>query len=65
MTRRAVLIAAAPQLLRSQPDQWHELADVWNPFAEKLNQGVLDLKMWKRVVRQVERIEGKSCPANK
>jgi hypothetical protein len=62
--RRAIpLILALPQLLAQglQSDVWTELKDVWNPFAEKMNKGVLDLKQWKKVVREVDKIEGRNC----
>lgn len=59
--KRRTLLLALPQLLAQQWDPWRELAAVWNPFAEKLNAGVLDLKLWRKVVKQVERIEGRAC----
>ena len=60
MTRR-VLILAVPQTIVGQADPFDELAKVWNPFAQKRNAGVLDLKLWKKVVAQVDRIEGRNC----
>lgn len=42
-------------------DPWQRLAEAWNPFAEKLNKGLVDLAKWKQVVRAVERIQGVSC----
>lgn len=63
MTRRC-LVLALPQVIQQaiQPyDQFRELEKVWNPFAERLNQGVLDLKQWKRVVDVVNRIDGRKC----
>lgn len=61
--KRRDLILAVPQAVIPQPrgDQWDELQVVWNPFAEKMNRGVLDAKLWKRVVAQVDRIEGRKC----
>ena len=67
MRRRAFLAAALfpasipAQQMALQQDQWQDLARVWNPFAEKMNRGVFDLKLWQKVVKQVERIEGKGC----
>lgn len=29
--------------------KWRELADVWNPFVYKLNEGVFDVKLWNKV----------------
>jgi hypothetical protein len=52
---------AVPQVVADPLDQWQQLAAVWNPFAEKLNGGVLDLKAWKKVVQAVERIQGAKC----
>jgi hypothetical protein len=57
--QRRALLLALPQLVAPAPDQWDELRKVWNPFAEKMNRGVLDLKAWKRVVAAVEKIERK------
>lgn len=72
VSRRALLFAlpaiAAGQITQPQgivqpqaSDPWQELASAWNPFAEKLNKGVCDLKQWKKVVQAVERIEGRNC----
>lgn len=64
VTRRSLIaaLAIAPQLRAQSIDQlqWRELADVWNPFAEKLNSGVFDLKLWKKVLQKIHSIEGKS-----
>ena len=57
---RRTLILAVPQIL-DPSDPWQRLAAVWNPFAEKINQGVVDLKMWKKVVAAVDRIEDRKC----
>ncbi len=60
MTRRTLLIA--PILLAQDAyDPWGDLARVWNPFAAKLNAGVVDLAAWKKVIRQIERIQGAAC----
>jgi hypothetical protein len=63
--RRALLLplAALPLAAQWTPaepdplDPWQQLASVWNPFAEKLKHGVVDVKLWKKVVAQVDRIE--------
>jgi hypothetical protein len=63
MTRR-VAILALPQVVNQglqQFDQWNELSEAWNPFADKMNHGVLDMKQWKRVVKVIEKIEGCKC----
>lgn len=60
MTRRA-LVLAVPQVALRQFDQWDELQRAWNPFAEKLNNGVLDLKQWQKVVTVVMKIDGRRC----
>jgi len=59
---RRTLILAAPQAALAQrlvDDQWDELARAWNPFAEKLNKGIVDVKLWRKVISVVNRIEGK------
>lgn len=61
MTRRT-LILAIPQLLAAQQDDpWKRLEDVWNPFALKMNKGIVDLAQWKKIVREVEKIQGATC----
>jgi hypothetical protein len=59
MNRRTLLLAIPQAFAQQPPDQWETLRNVWNPFAEKLNGGVLDLKLWRKVVAQVNRIEGR------
>ena len=59
MTRRT-LILAAPQIV-PRDDPWGEYAEAANAFAEKFNQGVLDLKRWRAVLAAIDRIEGKTC----
>jgi hypothetical protein len=41
--------------------KWQELADAWNPFASKMNNGVFDVKLWAKVVKSVNAIDGKGC----
>ena len=57
---RRTLILALPQLL-PMPDPWKDLGEAWNPFAEQMNKGVLDVKLWKKVLRAIDRIEGRNC----
>ena len=59
MTRRT-LILAAPQIVAAD-DAWGEYAKVHNAWAEKFNEGVLDLKKWRAVLNAIDRIEGKTC----
>ncbi len=59
MTRRA-LILAVPQLV-AQDDPWYEYALAHNAWAAKFNEGVLDVKRWRKVLRAIDRIEGRSC----
>lgn len=59
--RRRELILAIPQAILRQPDQWDELAQAWNPFAEHMNRGVLDVKLWRKVVAAVDHIEARKC----
>jgi hypothetical protein len=42
-------------------DPWNRLQEVWNPFAQKLNKGELDVKQWHKVVSAVEAIDGRKC----
>jgi len=58
MTRRK-LILAVPQIMADDP--WGEYAAAQNAFAEKFNEGILDLKRWRRVLNAIDRIEGKTC----
>ena len=60
MTRRAVILAL-PQAAFKRQDDWTDLQKLWNPFAEKLNAGVVDLKQFEKVVRQMNRMAGKTC----
>ena len=62
MTRR-VIVLALPQAVQQafEQDQWAELAQVWNPFAQQMNRGVLDLKQWKKVTAVVRKIDGERC----
>lgn len=60
MTRRALLLAV-PQVVLRQQDDWVDFQKLWNPFAEKLNAGVLDAKLLEKVVREINRIAGKTC----
>jgi len=65
VTRR-VAVLALPQLIAQsaqQWDQWHALEAVWNPFAEKLNRGVLDVQLWHKVVVAIVKIDGRECKA--
>ncbi len=56
MTRRMlVLLLFAPALTLALPtdaDVWARFAEVWNPFAAKLNTGVFDVKLWKEVKKR-------------
>jgi hypothetical protein len=66
-TRRPLLAAVASAIAAgplsagefAAEDPWTRLAYFWNPFADRLNHGVLDLKAWKRFVQEVDRIEGR------
>ena len=60
MSRRVLILAIPAAALGQSPDLWKQLADVWNPFAEKINHGVVDLKLWKKVVAAIDRIEGRN-----
>lgn len=60
-TRRTMLLAMPQVVADSGLDPWQQLAQAWNPFAEAMNKGVVDLAKWKKVVRAVERIQGASC----
>lgn len=60
MMRRTLLLAI-PQVLLAQDGPWQQLAQVWNPFAEQLNKGVLDLKLWKHVLVAIDRVDGRHC----
>ena len=63
MTRRTLILAIPQALSQGISDPWRDLAEVWNPFAEQINKGILDLKQWKKVLRAVDRIEGRTCKA--
>lgn len=57
ISRRAALLFAM-QIGLDQQDDWAAFRDVWNPFAEKLNKGVFDNKLWQKVRREFHRLEG-------
>ncbi len=57
--KRRTLLLAVPQVLLDPRDPWRGLVEVWNPFAERMNAGVVDLKCWRKVVAEVDRIEGR------
>lgn len=41
---------------------WEQFRAVWNPFAERMNQGVFEVKMWEKVREKFHKVEGvKTC----
>lgn len=38
-------------------DPWRDFAEIWNPFADKINHGVFDAKAWPKVRDAFHRIE--------
>ena len=61
ISRRVLILAIPAAVLGQSPDPWKQLADVWNPFADKINHGVVDLKLWKKVLAAIDQIEGRHC----
>jgi len=48
-----VSLAAKPQFSAALTDDWYSLQQSWNPFCEKLNAGIFDVKLWEKVKKDL------------
>ena len=59
MTRRALFFLAAADADKPPPvseQQMNRFAGLWNEYVERLKIGVIDLKQWRAVAREWERL---------
>ena len=59
MTRRALFFLAAADPDKPPPfseQAWNDFAGLWNEYVERLKIGVIDLRQWRAVAREWERL---------
>ena len=59
MTRRALFFLAAADPDNPPPvseQAWNDFAGLWNEYVERLKIGVIDLRQWRAVAREWERL---------
>ena len=66
MTRRTILLTGLglvayqkplyPELSDQDYDGWQEVAKAWNPFSEKLNSGVFDIRLWRSARKALQHV---------
>jgi hypothetical protein len=59
MTRRALFFLAAAEPDKPAPvseERMNRFAGLWNEYVERLKVGVIDLKQWRAVAREWERL---------